>query len=258
MLLELMISVLPISTTGRNIGKSSMIREQIKRLTYGRRGITPVVSVILVTAIAVLLAGVTGALVFGLAEETSDPGPQATFVMAAADNDTGTVTLAHGNGDNVDGSRLSLKGAVVGGSNVFDNGTVSAGDSVTVPVGQGDTIDLVWQSEGRRDSYVLNTFDVSEISAVDVVFESSGGKRFGVSEGNSVMVAFDDNGTCNGEYEVQVDKINESFPVTVIEGEVTPPSPCIWDWTLAVAEGATVDMSFYVPVSFTVERIDAG
>ena len=152
---------------------------KLKQLLNDDDAVSPVIGVILMVAITVILAAVIATFVLGLGEQVSDTAPNTSFSFDY-DEDTssgdisgpasvsGVLTVTHSGGPNIDASQLSISGDNgqsgnwTDGSDVGPNEDVSAGDSVTVEVNNGDRISVVWENEEGSESSTLQRFDVPE------------------------------------------------------------------------------------------------
>jgi flagellin-like protein len=152
---------------------------KLKQLLNDDDAVSPVIGVILMVAITVILAAVIATFVLGLGEQVSDTAPNTSFSFDY-DEDTsngdisgpssvsGVLTVTHSGGPNIDASQLSISGDNgqsgnwTDGSDVSSSEDVSAGDSVTVEVNNGDRISVVWENEEGSESSTLQRFDVPE------------------------------------------------------------------------------------------------
>ena len=101
------------------------------------RAVSPVIGVILMVAITVVLAGVIGVMVFGLADDLGDTTPSATLDIDNVEEES--FTLYHEGGDSLETDDLSV---IVNGSSegtVYDNldvpegnESISAGESLEI------------------------------------------------------------------------------------------------------------------------------
>jgi flagellin-like protein len=130
------------------------------------RAVSPVIGVILMVAITVILAAVIGTFVLGLGDQVQETSPNAQWDW---DGDSTTdVVLTHESGDTVDPARLEVSGTgntECSGPGPWDginsNSQVTAGASCTITShSSGDTLRLVWTSEGGGSSSTLTTYDV--------------------------------------------------------------------------------------------------
>lgn len=145
------------------------------------RGVAPVISVILLVAIAVILGAVIATVALGLGEDTSDTGPSVAF-SESINNDTGTITITHASGDVIEAGNLRLEGAILGEKEPFEGETVKAGDSTTLFAGAGEEISIVWESNETTRSFLLETYDVSDVFA---------GEKFTLNTSTSDPFVFD-------------------------------------------------------------------
>lgn len=137
-------------------------------ITADDRAVSPVIGVILMVAITVILAAVIGAFVLGLGDQIQQTTPQASFSFDY-DNE-GNVMITHDGGQSIPAEQLYVVGHVGGdeawtdipGSSLEPGDDVRAGTSVTVNVeGQeGETIRVIWRSEGDDLSSTLARFTV--------------------------------------------------------------------------------------------------
>lgn len=157
---------------------------QLKQLFDDDAAVSPVIGVILMVAITVILAAVIGTFVLGLGDQIGDNPPSASYDW---DQPNGDVSLTHVSGQNLDASTLSatVNGTEVGpdGEEVdtfggawagTDDGTVSAGDSVTfastsTAAGDVNATDegpftdetefrVIWTASGGDSSSTLTTY----------------------------------------------------------------------------------------------------
>jgi flagellin-like protein len=118
------------------------------------RGVSPVISVILMVAIVVILGAVISVFVLGLGEEVSDPGPTVTF--EAEERNSDIVVFTHRAGDTLDAENIRVRGAA--SVNAPDN-EIAAGNRITVvPDPNFDEIAITWTNEGS--STILKSVDV--------------------------------------------------------------------------------------------------
>jgi flagellin-like protein len=134
------------------------------------RGVSSVISVILMVAVTVILAAVVATFALDLGGSASDTGPQASFQFEY-DTTTGNVTVAHTNGDALDGDRLRFSGAAVdkrtfGSITEWAGSEVTGGETAQVHVEEGEELRVAWRSEDRSQSAVLGEFTVPEAGVV--------------------------------------------------------------------------------------------
>lgn len=132
----------------------------VKRMD--NRGVSPVVGVALLIAIAVILATVIGLLVFGIGPGATD-APQAK--LSAQYNTTAdSITISHRGGDALPRDQIKLvlgDGSKVSPTtNGFSDGALTAGESFTQDLtGQSnDDVTVVWQDPGSDSETVLAEF----------------------------------------------------------------------------------------------------
>jgi FlaG/FlaF family flagellin (archaellin) len=159
--------------------------------TEGERALSPVVSVVLVAAVAIILAATTGAVVFLFTDSTGDESPPVgRFGFELQENTKfasgvdGNLTITYEGGDAIDPDNVRLVFAeepknlrdgfvaveskapktddtlanITGVSNDFDD-TIEAGDRVTIPFEGDNRLDLVWESDDGESSTVLASFE---------------------------------------------------------------------------------------------------
>jgi flagellin-like protein len=120
----------------------------------GTRAVSPVIGVILMVAITVILAAVIATFVLGIGDST-EATPTAQFGF---DYDGSTVTVTHEGGDTIDSARLSITGP---GTATQFSGDVTAGSTGSMSgVSQGNTIRVVWESEGGDSTQTLASYEV--------------------------------------------------------------------------------------------------
>jgi flagellin-like protein len=138
-----------------------------------RRGLTPVVGIVLLVAITLLLAATVAAFAFGLEDETVRTTVPTTAVDFEYDKVAGgndELTIVHKSGDGIEAAalRIDIEGATCSGGSPNDQfaagdlgftGTFTSGDTITVdgttvPPCSGSDIDLhgatvrvVWTGE---------------------------------------------------------------------------------------------------------------
>jgi len=131
-----------------------------------KRGVSPVIGVILMVAITVILAAVIAVFVLGVGDSINDPAPNADFDTEY--NTTGeNVTITHNGGETVDVARLSVLDE--SGSELPDDLSgeeLSAGDAFEVNYNESGTvateIQLRWSSESGGNSQILLREEVPE------------------------------------------------------------------------------------------------
>jgi flagellin-like protein len=134
------------------------------------RAVSPVIGVILMVAITVILAAVIGTFVLGLGDQVQETAPNTQFSFdydqsggaeSPSFGDDGDLQMTHDGGDSIEASNLR----VTDGTTSFDgdnadlwSGTVSAGDSATASMANGDTIRIVWVADGGDQTSTVARF----------------------------------------------------------------------------------------------------
>jgi flagellin-like protein len=129
------------------------MKEQLKQFVADKRGVSPVIGVVLMVAVVVILAAVIGAFVLGLGG-SQQATPQASFTY-----DAQSQTLTMSSGDSISAARLSVEG---NDANFGGDGSVTAGSTMS-PVSDtnGDgQITVSWTSEDGSNSATLTSIDV--------------------------------------------------------------------------------------------------
>lgn len=129
------------------------------------RGVSPVIGVIMMAAIAVILGSIVSVYGLGIAEGLSSPAPSANFEFEVLDD--GDVQATHAGGETLNGGQLRFAGAAhektsFGGITEWSGSDVRAGDSATVNVKGGQTLRLIWQSPERDRTATLAEYDVPD------------------------------------------------------------------------------------------------
>ncbi|MFC7226953.1 type IV pilin [Salinirubellus salinus] len=129
-----------------------------------RRGVSPVIGVILMVAVAVVLGSIVAVYAFDLTDLTGEPAPTVTFSEQYEEGEGVTITVE--NSDGVDGERLAIDGVDPDGAVSYGSwptsGPVEAGDIVTFPAADGnEEFRVVWTPEGEDRSFVLTEFVLS-------------------------------------------------------------------------------------------------
>ena len=132
----------------------------IRELVSDEEGVSPVIGVILMVAITVILAAVIGTFVLGLGNQvTESTAPTADFSFDWTENSGSySATIVHNGGDDLDGGNLDI--SVESGSkdsSPSSGTTYTAGDTVgeVSGVSSGDTVRVVWESDGGGSSQTL-------------------------------------------------------------------------------------------------------
>lgn len=132
-------------------------------LAQDRRGVPPVIGVVLLVAITVILAAGTATFVFGVGDEPAPVTPTATFSLEY--NSTGSsVEITHTGGDAVRGDNLYVRGESLDESGAWANGDGSM--SGTVDSNSAVVSSDTWEVDVTDASYDIR-----------VVWESPDGER---------------------------------------------------------------------------------
>lgn len=111
-------------------------------MRHTKRGVSPVMSTILLAAIVVVLAATMSVALFGVGEAVTEPAPTATFDDKQTDN--GTVVLRHIAGETIDRRNLAVKGGTI--DETATAKTITAGRPVVVKP-EREEITLAWETE---------------------------------------------------------------------------------------------------------------
>lgn len=119
-----------------------------------QRGLSPVIGVVLLVAVALLLVTVTSYMIFGLTDET-DPQPDVVIRLEPTE-DSAHYKLHHVSGEQLSGNRTTLQGAA--NEDALHGRQLSASDEVeVVPV--ASEVRLVWR--GEHTGHTIQTYDVN-------------------------------------------------------------------------------------------------
>lgn len=119
------------------------------------RGVTPVISVVLVVALTVIVAALVGSNALGMANHSAHAAPNVGFHTHWEGTDT--LVIEHQSGEAVETARVSV---VVDGIEVYDGGDLT-GDDVTVTgwdgekVSAGDTAEIVSASGFAGEEFAV-------------------------------------------------------------------------------------------------------
>ncbi|WP_256687843.1 type IV pilin [Halococcus qingdaonensis] len=114
------------------------MKEKIKQFVADKRGVSPVIGVVLMVAVVVILAAVIGAFVLGLGGNQA-AAPQATFSV------DGQSVIYEG-GDSLSTNNLSASGA-----KVSNKGDLTPGDTAATISGNG-TVRIVYEGDGQSST----------------------------------------------------------------------------------------------------------
>jgi hypothetical protein len=116
------------------------------------RGASSTVSVVLLTAIVIILFAVTSVFVLGSMESLKDDTP---LVDMQSETENGNITVYHFGGDKIDSDNIIIRG----GSVQEKPSEFSAGDSIIVnPTTDEGEISVIWVSDDRGHSVILASF----------------------------------------------------------------------------------------------------
>jgi len=93
------------------------------------RAVSPVIGVILMVAITVILAAVIGTFVLGLGDSLGNSQPTAQLNVDNTNFTSGSVTIAHGGGDPLEGNDLQVTADGNVTSEQFDAGQFTVGET---------------------------------------------------------------------------------------------------------------------------------
>jgi FlaG/FlaF family flagellin (archaellin) len=125
------------------------------------------IGIILLVAITVILGATIAGYMLDLRSSVEGGGPDASFQFEY-NSVTGDVQVTHESGDPVNGSQLRFAGAAneynqFGSISGWSGGQVEAGDTVSVAVDEGETIELIWRNLEGDKTIVLNTYEVPSV-----------------------------------------------------------------------------------------------
>lgn len=124
------------------------------RFASDERGVTPVISVVLVVALTVIVAALVGSNALGMANHSSETAPNVGFHTDWEGSDT--LVIEHQSGNAVETARLTI---VVDGVLVYDEGVAQNGAAVDVPangvLAAGDTIEITGASDFGDRSFTI-------------------------------------------------------------------------------------------------------
>lgn len=179
---------------------------------YSQRAASPVIAVILIIAVTIILGVVTAGFVLDVGEEVDTEPPQAAFEYDL-NKTTGELTVRHANGDTLNGDRLRFAGAAkeytrLGSIPNWGGQTVSAGDPTGVTVQADQTLKIIWENDEKRESAVIDTYDVPRFAGTDAEIVATASDSAEVSWGGGnpgVQVAINNFATPTGELYLEVE-----------------------------------------------------
>jgi flagellin-like protein len=118
------------------------MKEKIKQFVADKRGVSPVIGVVLMVAVVVILAAVIGAFVLGLGGNQA-AAPQASFSVNGN-------SIVYEGGDNINGANISVNGPVTDKSG-SGTGGLSPGDTVAT-INSGGTVRVVYNGNGQSST----------------------------------------------------------------------------------------------------------
>ena len=155
-------------------GQSRCPRQKPTRTGSLDRGVSPVVGVVLLVGVTILLALVAAPIALDFAGDSGDSPPEAEFGFGYSEatdpvvrdsfgtpgggpGGDGLLTVIFRNGDPLPPGQVRIETAKSGGplTDVAAYGSgdrVESGDRITVWVGRGESVEVVWASaDGERD-----------------------------------------------------------------------------------------------------------
>ncbi|WP_435076697.1 type IV pilin [Halococcus sp. AFM35] len=126
------------------------MKEQLKQFVADKRGVSPVIGVVLMVAVVVILAAVIGAFVLGLGGNQQTT-PQASF---SYDADSGTLTMEAGDAINTSQVTVYADGSEVTPSGGTWSDPLTAGSSGTITPG-ASSVRVTWTPAGGGSSSTL-------------------------------------------------------------------------------------------------------
>ena len=135
---------------------------KLKQFFADDDAVSPVIGVILMVAITVILAAVIASFVLGLGDQ-NNPAPTTNFNFDY-DSTVPDLTVTHGDGDELDGTQVLIRGQNLGGNsdtqwnNLGGGSTISAGNSITFGVGGDNYVaNVVWEDPDSDSTSTLST-----------------------------------------------------------------------------------------------------
>jgi len=123
------------------------------------RGVSPVISTILMVSVVVVIAASIGLTAMDTLSGMSDSAPHVRFDVVETDTN---VKITHIGGESIDGDEIRLAGAAVNKKvPEWEGETVSAGDSATVQTDEGE-LQIVYEGESGDSSYLLTSAKVPD------------------------------------------------------------------------------------------------
>lgn len=187
-------------------------RDRESERSRDRRGVSPVIAVVLLVAVTIVIGFVTAGFVLDIGGSVTDEPPLASFDYDL-NTTTGEVTVALTDGDRIDGDRLRFAGAAqehtrLGSIPNWGGQTVTAGSTTSVTVQTEETLRIVWENPKTGDSGVVDTFDVPRFAGTDARIVGTASDSAEVSWGGGypgVRIDVDNFATPTGELYLEVE-----------------------------------------------------
>lgn len=140
---------------------------ELRSLYRADDAVSSVLGVVLMVAVTIILAAVIGTFVLGIGSDLTESSPQTSWEFSDNPNaSTGSVTIVHGGGDDVDVSTLEI---TIGGETAFENGdeqnefdvtdesgSLTTGDHIHIEgnssaIESGDEVLVIWSTDDSSD-----------------------------------------------------------------------------------------------------------
>lgn len=169
----------------------SLSLPRFRSRTEGRfdgRAVTPLVAIVLLVALTVTMAAIAVPFVFASTDQVEEQTPRAQFAFAYAEdvdtgvedslgNDTddlnldveagegGLITVVLETGESIPANQLDLvgttsSGTLADGDEYDGNERVLPGEEIRIWAERGDTLQIIWRSEGGGEGAILDEFTV--------------------------------------------------------------------------------------------------
>ncbi len=137
---------------------------RVKQLLTDDDAVSPVIGVILMVAITVILAAVIASFVLGLGDQ-NNPAPTADFDFdwENTGSSSGPLTITHGNGDELDGTQVFVRGDNLGSTGEWNTDlgggtTISAGNSIEITGTDSNYVaNVVWEDPDSDSTSTLSS-----------------------------------------------------------------------------------------------------
>ncbi len=111
-----------------------------------RRSVAPLISIVLLVAIAVVIGSVVSVLALDIGADVDEPAPQAAM---ETEQTNGTVTFTHHNGEPIDPANLKAVGGDIDNASLPSD-EIQAGDSIAVePDDDAEEVAIAWKEGGQ-------------------------------------------------------------------------------------------------------------